>query len=422
MKKTFILAAALLGVTSAFGQALSKNLSEDGKTYVKASVRASLWARYAQTNDGTKMGGEAISDFTDFSMRRLRIGVQAQLTPKLYFNTSFGFNDLNGKTDATGLGRAIQVLDMHGEYAFCKEFTLGLGKAGWGSSRAGMRSSKSMLALDGPTFGLINTSKNDHMGRNMQVYAKGIIDKISYVAVVKQPFLVAEPKAAGSEWTDYATGVQNKQYAGYIKYDFWDVESNKTPFTGTAGTYVGTKKVLNIGIGGTYQKDMMARYATDAASKTYLKEKYNFKHYSAEVFMETPLSEKNNALTLFGGYYMMDYGKDYLRKIGSNDPTDNGGINSYQMGTGNVFYFQAAYLLGKSEKYKARIQPNLAIQYSDFDGLKNPAVVYDLGVNMFLKGHDRKLTLAYQNRPQFDALGKESRKGWVVFQLQMEIN
>jgi hypothetical protein len=64
-------------------------------------------------------------------------------------------------------------------------------------------------------------------------------------------------------------------------------------------------------------------------------------------------------------------------------------------------YLLSKNFLGK-EASQTRVQPNVAIQYSDFEGLNEAMVVFDLGVNLFL-GHANKLTLNYQNRPVYQA-------------------
>ena len=93
------------------------------------------------------------------------------------------------------------------------------------------------------------------------------------------------------------------------------------------------------------------------------------------------------------------------------------------MGTGSTFCLLGGYLFGKSEKFAPRVQPNFGIQYSKFDGLKDPMIAYDLGVNLFLKGHSNKLSLCYQNRPVYN-LQKEvdSRKGVFIVQYHIVLN
>ena len=48
---------------------------------------------------------------------------------------------------------------------------------------------------------------------------------------------------------------------------------------------------------------------------------------------------------------------------------------------------------------------------------------YDLGLNLFFKGHDSKLSFAYQNRPIYNqAKELASRKGAFIVQYQLQIN
>jgi hypothetical protein len=67
-------------------------------------------------------------------------------------------------------------------------------------------------------------------------------------------------------------------------------------------------------------------------------------------------------------------------------------------------YLLSKNFLGRSIANKSS---NVAIQYSDFEGLNEAMVVFDLGVNLFFKGHANKLTLNYQNRPvQANTIGE----------------
>jgi hypothetical protein len=52
-----------------------------------------------------------------------------------------------------------------------------------------------------------------------------------------------------------------------------------------------------------------------------------------------------------------------------------------------ILFFSIGLLLSKKffrkEASQTRVQPNVAIQYSDFEGLNEAMVVFDLGVNLF---------------------------------------
>ena len=95
------------------------------------------------------------------------------------------------------------------------------------------------------------------------------------------------------------------------------------------------------------------------------------------------------------------------------------------MGTGSTLFFQLGYLV-TNKKNNNKIQPNIAIQYSDFDALDDNMIVYDLGVNCYFKGHNNKLTFGYQNRPVYQYINNQlkvdERKGMFIMQYQIEIN
>lgn len=421
MKKIIFLLLVFASVVFYGQNKLRINLDSEGKTYIKAAVRANFWARHYQTNPNSTMNGEAINHITDFSIRRLRMNFEAQLTPKLFFYSNFGNNDINSVTERNV---RFDPLDMYIEYTFAPEFAVGMGEIGWGASRGAMRSSKSMMGLDTPLFSLFTVNKNDDLARNLGAFAKGRLGQWNYVFTVKNPLKTTNNPVEGV--VDYAKNAVRKQYSAYLKYDFFDVESNKTSYSGGMGTYIGTKKILNVAVGGVFQSKMMSELVSGQPKY------YDYKNFSAEMFIDMPTSERNAAITTYLGFFSTNFGRNYIRQVGANDLADNVATSSHynwsgndfpMMGTGNTLFLQAGYLLPKSEKFPYRIQPHLSIQHSAFDGLKDAMNVYDLGVNVFFKGHDQKLTLSYQNRPIFD-MNKEvtSRKGMVVLQYQIEIN
>ena len=424
MKTTKLL--FILTLLSSFSYAQSNklklNLDETGKTYIKASVRMQLWARYFDSNPGTTINNEAANNVFDVSIRRLRMGVSAQLTPKLYVYSLFGGNNMNSKTEKDF---QFEVLDLYAEYEFTKEFALGFGESGWeGLNRWNVRSSKSLMAVDAPLYSLLTVNKNDDIARGLGIWAKGQIHKFDYVLSLKDPIQYGVVVTEGK--VDYATNKPRKRISGYIKYEFLDNESNKSPYSGGAGTYIGTKNILNLGAGFMNQPKMTSQLVNG------VEKYYDFKNWAVDVFYDAPLNkEKGTAITSYLGYNHNDFGPNYIRNVGANDITSggtsfNGSGNDFpMMGTGNTTFFQLGYLLAKGKK-NFQLQPNIAIQYSDFDALDDAMVVYDLGVNCFFKGHSNKLSLGYQNRPVYQNINNQlkvdERKGMLVLQYQIEIN
>lgn len=424
MKSTKILFLLLFIASSSYSQSnkLKLNLDESGKTYIKASVRMQLWARYFDTNPGTTISGESADNVFDLSVRRLRMGVSAQLTPKLYVYSLFGGNNINATTEKDF---QFEVLDLFAEYEFAKEFSVGMGESGWeGLSRWNVRSSASLMAVDAPLFSLLTVNKNDDNGRGLGIWTKGQVGKFDYILSLKDPVQFGVISTEGK--IDFAKNKPRKRISGYVKYEFLDNESNKSPYSGGTGTYVGTKNILNLGIGFMNQPKMTSQLVNSEEKF------YDFKNWAVDLFYDAPINkEKGTAITSYLGYYNTDFGPDYIRNVGSNDITSggtsfNGSGNDFpMMGTGNTLFFQLGYLLPKA-KNNSQLQPNIAIQYSDFDGLDDSMIVYDLGINCYFKGHSNKLSLGYQNRPVYQSLNNQlkvdERKGMFVLQYQIEIN
>lgn len=403
-------------------------LDENKGTYIKGNITAQFWARYIDFNPGTTVNGEPESSGVDFSIRRLRFNVQSQITPKLFFYATLGGNNINNETEKTW--RAA-ILDVNIEYEVAPEFAFGFGKNGWdGLSRNLVRSSSSLMALDAPLFSLLTVNKNDDLGRSFGVWSKGQLGKFDYVFTLKKP--VRYGVAPVEEKTDYALNNPRMQTSGYVKYEFLENESNKTAYSGGTGTYVGKKKLLNVGAGFIYQPKMTSRLENN--TETF----YDFKSWSAEVFYDTPLNtDKNTAITIYAGYFHTNFGTDYIRNLAANSYTEggtsfNGAGNGFPMiGTGDTFFFQFGYLISKyllgKETFRGQLQPNIAIQHSIFDALSDPMTALDLGVNWYFNGHNNKLTWGYQSRPIFNKntsgdVVKTNRKGMVVVQYEIAIN
>lgn len=399
---------------------LSIGLNAQDKPKVNWSITTQLWARYSDLNEGTTINGEKTDSYTDVSIRRLRIPVSSQITPKIYAYAMFGGNNFNHKSQ----NFPLQVLDLYAEYSFSKELEVGLGKSGWqGLDRWNVRSSKSLMGLDSPLFSLNTVNKDDDLGRNLSVWFKGQVAKFDYRLVVSNPITVTKAPTVGK--VDFANNRPRKRVSTYVKYQFFEEESNKSSYQ--TGTYINKKKVFNIGIGGQFQEKAFA----DGDAVLAATNLYDMKNWAVDSFLSLPL-EANHGITAYLGCYNLDFGKNYIRSVDANGSvfdsssgtTYNGDGNGFPMiGTGTTWYTQFGYAFPVNKQVIA--QPNIAVQYSDFDALEQTMVLYDFTVNFFLngKGHGNKLSLGYQYRPVFDvaSLKEIDRKGMAVLQYQISI-
>jgi hypothetical protein len=96
------------------------------------------------------------------------------------------------------------------------------------------------------------------------------------------------------------------------------------------------------------------------------------------------------------------------------------------MGTGNILFAQVGYKL-KDDLLpdNGTLMPYAEVQYSQFQALKDPAVMVECGLNWLIHGtHGAKLSLGLQNRPVFanNSLGdaiQTMRKNMLVLQYQI---
>lgn len=387
---------------------------------IKWNIRAQLWMRYSDLNEGSFIQGEPTSEFYDISIRRLRIPISSQLTSKVFFYAMLGGNNFNFKKKDISL----EVLDLYGEYAFNKAFTVGFGKSGWqGLSRWNIRSNKTLMGLDSPLFTLNSVEKNDDIGRLFGAWIKGQVGKFDYRLAFNRPFFVSTiPDGA----VNFANNKPRVKTSTYVKYQFFEHESNKSAYQ--VGTYVQHKKVFNVGAGYQFQEKAMSDGDAMLATTNF----YDMQHWAVDSFLNLPLSN-GDAITAYLGYYDYDFGKDYIRNVGANNPTSSGGTDfngsgvAFPMiGTGTTWYLQFGYafeetkLLGESYV----IQPNIAIQTSNWDALNEQMTVYDFTINFLQDGkHNNKLSLGYQHRPIFDinALEVKNYKGMAVLQYQISL-
>ncbi|TWO32529.1 porin [Seonamhaeicola sediminis] len=415
VKGKFVIALALL-----FPFLLLSQDNKEEKPKINWNITSQIWLRYSDLNEGSTIQGEPTSEFFDISIRRLRIPVSCQVTPKIYMYAIFGGNNFNFKNKDLPL----EILDLYAEYTFNKYFEVGVGKSGWqGLNRWNIRSSKTLMGLDSPLFTLNSVEKNDDIGRLFGAWIKGQAGKWDYRVAFNRPFFVT---AIPSGEVNFANNKPRVKTSAYVKYQIFENESNKSAYQ--TGTYIQNKKVFNIGAGFQFQSDAMS----DGDARLETTTLYDISHFAADSFLNLPLSN-GDAITAYLGYYDYDFGKDYIRNVGANNPTSGGGTDfngsgvAFPMiGTGTTWYSQFGYAFKQTKifNYAVVIQPNIAIQHSDWDKLADKMTVYDLTINFLVNGsHDNKLSLGYQHRPIFDAdnLRQKNYKGMAVMQYQISL-
>jgi hypothetical protein len=396
------------------------------------------------------IGGEATSTGTDIGNRRLRFLAYAQVSKRYMILTHFGINNqtfTNGGaagssgTGAYGAGKKPGLFfhDAWNEYAVVlpekdKKFSMSLG-AGlhyyMGLSRLTMASTLNFLTIDAPIFNWPLIENSDQFARQMGLFAKGKYGKLEYRLSYNKPY-ATNVVPTNTTTADNAVAVDNSgmtkwSKAGYFEYQFLDQEANVLPFK--VGSYLGTKKVFNVGAGFYNAPD-----ATRSSVNSTIN-KHDITLLSADVFLDLPIGKKENkmAVTGYSVLYDYDFGPNYLRNvgimnIGSVDPNFTGsraisgpGNAQPTIGSGTIWYTQAGILLpNKEAKPKIRIQPFGAVTYKNFDALTQSSTQFDVGSNFFLDGHHAKITTQYSTRPVYtSSTNRSGSLGDFVVQLQI---
>ena len=439
-----------------YGGGIKLNANPEGTKYIRFITWHQMWGRYIQNNPGTTFNGSGEDWSYDVGLRRSRFLAYAQITPRYLILTHWGINNqtfTNGGVPGGGntgsgapgatTGKKPQLFmhDLWNEYAVIPatrptvadptktearpvSLSLGMGLHYWhGISRMTSGSTLNFLAVDAPIFNWPTIETTDQFARQFGIYAKGKVLKLDYRLSINKPFSINQFNPAGAPASqDIASHVPNNNWAtqGYVMWQFLDQESNLLPFT--VGSYLGTRKVFNLGGGWHYHPQAMGTRtsATDPTLKSH-----DMGLWGVDAFLDLPFGTNNMALTAYGVYYNYDFGPNYIRYVGIMNEGENAtagtappnaipaselgfgagtqyGNTSPKIGTGNIAYLQAGLLLPKPLLgSKGRLQPFGAVTYRDFEAFDEAAFNYDAGLNYFLDGHHAKITFQYSTRPVY---------------------
>lgn len=413
MKKIIILLAFAIASMAMQAQQIKElklKLNESGDLYIKATFSNQVWLRYNQSNPGTLANNDPADNTFDIGLRRTRMQLFGQIAPRIFFYTQIGMNNFNYASQNAG-NRKFQIFfhDALGEFKVFKnnnhlKLGAGLTIAG-GLSRFSQPSVTSIMTMDVPVFAQATVEQTDEFARSLSFYARGQIGRLDYRVVVSDPFLLQTNGSAPVPISDNATFAlkgHHMKYQTLLIWNFFDSETHTTPYM--TGTYLGTKKVLNLEAGAIiHPKSTWTSDGTDTSYHTMVL-------WSIAGFLDMPVKDKGAAINAYLGYFNTDYGPGYIRNngimnpaSGSNGTSFNGGGNAVPMfGTGQVMYAQTGYkfkdnLLGEL----GTLMPYASATMSLYDRLADPVLVYNVGLNWLINGHTSKITLDYQNRPVF---------------------
>jgi hypothetical protein len=419
-----------------FKDGLRVRLNPEGDAFVRFLLWNQIWARSMENNPGTLMNGVPVDNTIDIGIRRARLMMFAQISPRYRIIFHAGINNQtfstggvpnggvtgNGGGATTGKKPGVFVHDAWNEYDIVPvvaqeggriqpfSLTAGIGLHYWNSvSRMTSASTLNFLTIDAPIFNWFTIEQSDQFARQFGLFVKGKAGRLDYRLHLNKPFATnADPVASTLPVAVDNNGVSKAAYGGYFMYQFMGQENNLLPFT--VGSYLGTQRIFNLGAG-FYQQQEGTRSALIQGADTIV-QRHDINVLGLDVFADLPFGgEKNMAVTAYSVLYLHDWGPRYYRTVaimnpGTPDPeftgqrSETGAGNARPMlGTGNIWYTQAGLLLPKFKNAKVRLQPFVAYTLQDLEALNETMSSFDAGMNILLDGHHAKLTFQYRDRP-----------------------
>ena len=419
MKYLLILCASISCIYSASAQKtpdtelLKLKLNESGSRYFQITFLNQVWVRGNENNPGTLVEGVAENQSFDIGLRRTRMQMMGQITDRAFIYFQFGQNNFNAQYNSASNRKIAPFFhDALGEYRLssANQLKIGGGLSIISSlSRFSQPSIGTITTLDVPVFAQTTVDQTDQFSRKLSIYARGQVGHFDYRLILSDPFPImsnGQTPPALATVANFAQKGHSLQQQGYLIYQFFDHENHTTPYM--TGSYLGSKKIVNIAVGGIYQANAM--WAKGIQGDTTYQD---MKHFAIESFVDMPINAaKHTAISAYLGYFNTNYGQNYLRYNGIMNPANGTNLtaansitgqgptygNAYPMfGTGHVVYTQIGYLNA------SRFMPYAAATIAKYDRLGNSTTsTYNFGLNYYLQGNKAKLSLDLQNRPSYE--------------------
>ncbi|GLB53807.1 hypothetical protein NBRC110019_28480 [Neptunitalea chrysea] len=357
---------------------LKVNFGDDGKKY----LRIISWAQFQGVYSDDVAEDQSN---TNFMVRRARVLMFAQINEKFLILTHFGLNSLNSSTmSPTGKSEGSQLFfhDVWAQYTIATDHVVGGGLHYFnGISRLNNQSTLNMMSLDNNRQSWSTLGLSDQFARHIGVFAKGKFDRLQYRVSINDAITTGlDTRDAMADVAVYGgnrllgSKDAGKTYSGYFDFQFLDQESNFLPFK--VGTYLGSKKVFNVGAGFfLHPKGSVILDGTELKGE-------DVQIFAVDAFYDTPIGEKGSALTAYATYQTNDYGANYL-------------YSAY--GTGSMLYGHLGYVI-PGDVEKTRFQPYFTYASNSYDAVDDNRNVFGIGANAYLSGNNSKLTLEYQNQ------------------------
>ncbi len=384
MKKILITLTLMLSTTIIFSQSspdykggFKIKFDDEGDKYLRIISFLQVQAKY---NDNT---AEDVSS-TSLELRRARVLLFSQINDEFLVFFHLGLNSFDRNSlSPVGKGEGSQFF-LHDAYLqyklFGKEMYLGAGLHYYnGISRLNNQSSTNMVTLSNNRSSWATVGLSDQFARQLGVFLKGSVSKVNYRLSVNEANVstldISELTPGSIHYQgNNVLGSKDagKTYSGYFDYNFLDQERGLLPYM--VGTYLGKKKVFNIGAGFfSHPNGVVSQNASGE----------NFGHdviiFSLDAYYDAPL--KRGAISAYAQYQNSDYGTNY---------------NFGPYATGDMYYGHVGYLIPNKDN-KLGVQPFLSHSYRTADAIDGQEHnTTKLGANFFLSGQNSKVSLQFE--------------------------
>lgn len=392
--KQLIILCILIMPTKIFAQYASEynsgmvvKFDDHGQKYLRLILFGQTWFQ--------DLEGSAPQD--GFSIKRARVLSYAQVNDRFMMLVHFGANGIYDQDMAT-MGKNTSVTfflhEMFVQYKIWPQLYIGAGiHNASGLSRANGQGSINMLTLDNSRADWSCLGLSDQATNHLGIYLKGNTKKWNYRlawsdAIVNtldgnHTTLLEEGEA---KYLGKALTQKGKYtYSGHVEYQFLDQESNHLSYR--VGTYLGTKKVLNLGGGFFHHPNAIVRKEENKLLHD------NAQHFALDLFYDSPLGKKKKyALTLYSKYQFSKMGEQY--------------VFQNLVGSGHQLSGHLGFLLPKFQNksvghpLRNRLQPYVGYSYRNFKALPTSVQEIRLGANWYLDGHNARITAEYQRSLQ----------------------
>jgi hypothetical protein len=362
----------VLGLLASPRPASAIKVAGDEDTNIALNYLLQPWGQFTYDKD------HSTKTTDDIFVRRSRLIVQGQITKWVsYFMETEQANW--GKGGDWSASAAMFVQDAFVRFNFSQHFMLSVGMLLPAFARNFFTSAAAMHIMDYhsalakyPSVGATATSP---AWRDMGVQLSGLFAKQKLEYRLSLTNGQSERLWSGIR-DDMDDTTRTPRVTGRVSYNFFDPEVGFFP----AGTYLGKKKVLSVGVAFDAQRNGVAFHSNKTATANPLTGMANYYGIAGDVFWDLPLG-RNRFTGALGWLYYGGSGKDRVGTATTDSDADNP-----TAGTG--VYLDVGYAIGKWEPMLSfdYFSPKSGETFDDqFVGIHPALAFWGLGHNANVK-------------------------------------